>query len=88
MQAIHAHLIYIHRLSWRIQLVGCCACTQQIPVSRSPQNELTRSAGGMLRTKAAAPAVRVVVDMREFMSSLPAVLYQQVRSIQNKPIER
>jgi ERCC4-type nuclease len=42
----------------------------------------------MLRTKAAAPAVRVVVDMREFMSSLPAVLYQQVRSIQNKPIER
>lgn len=45
---------------------------------RALQNALTRLAGGM-RTKTAAPAVRVVVDMREFMSSLPAVLYQQVR---------
>jgi len=40
------------------------------------QNALTRIAGGM-RSKTAAPAVGVVVDMREFMSSLPAVLYQQ-----------
>ena len=41
------------------------------------QNALTRTAGGRQRTSA-PPAVKVVVDMREFMSSLPTVLYQQV----------
>jgi ERCC4-type nuclease len=39
-------------------------------------NTLTRRAGG--RALRAQPK-RVVVDVREFMSSLPSVLHQQVR---------
>jgi DNA excision repair protein ERCC-4 len=44
----------------------------------SLQNAITRVAG-----RGAAPKAlprRLVVDMREFMSSLPAVLHQQVGS--------
>lgn len=39
-------------------------------------NPLTRCAGGLLPGRAAPK--RIVVDVREFMSSLPAVLHQQV----------
>ncbi len=41
-------------------------------------NALTRAAGGRVRAAAPAPR-RLVVDVREFMSSLPAVLHQKAR---------
>jgi hypothetical protein len=41
-------------------------------------NSLTRRAGG--RAAARPMHTRVIVDVREFMSSLPAVLHQQVRA--------
>ena len=42
----------------------------------SVANALTRVAGG--RTGARVAPRRIVVDVREFMSTLPAVLHQQV----------
>ncbi len=41
----------------------------------SAHNALTRRAGGRMSNRPTPK--RVVVDMREFMSSLPAVLHQQ-----------
>ncbi|MEW5305380.1 MAG: hypothetical protein WDW36_007923 [Sanguina aurantia] len=41
------------------------------------QNALTRVAGGRAPAAAKKPMRRLVVDVREFMSSLPAVLHQQ-----------
>lgn len=40
-------------------------------------NAVTRQAGGRLAAAAKPVPRRVVVDMREFMSSLPAVLHHQ-----------
>lgn len=40
------------------------------------QNALTRRAGGRAGAPKVAPR-RIVVDIREFMSSLPSVLHQQ-----------
>ena len=52
------------------------------PVQRADNsasaNSITRRGGG---SKAATDKVRLVVDMREFMSSLPAVLYAQAYSL-------
>lgn len=52
------------------------------PVERADNsasaNSITRKGGG---NKAAVDKVRLVVDMREFMSSLPAVLYAQAYSL-------
>ena len=67
-----------------------CCCRQVDPSRRLPathhedalllggaSNALTRRAGGRGGTGRPQPK-RVVVDVREFMSSLPAVLHQQV----------
>ncbi|GLJ46967.1 hypothetical protein SUGI_0991250 [Cryptomeria japonica] len=44
------------------------------PISGASQNALTRKAGGR---KAPEKQIQVIVDMREFRSSLPSVLHQQ-----------
>lgn len=44
------------------------------PSSVAPQNSLTRKAGGR---KTAEKEMQIIVDMREFMSSLPNVLHQK-----------
>lgn len=41
------------------------------------QNQLTRMAGGRSAGAARPTPKRLVVDVREFMSALPAVLHQQ-----------
>lgn len=58
----------------------------QLPTSQADQwldvyqqNALTRVAGGRAAGGGKQQPKRLVVDMREFMSSLPAVLHQQVR---------
>lgn len=51
--------------------IGTTSCEPESPAS---QNSLTRKAGGR---KAVEKDMQVIVDMREFMSSLPNVLHQK-----------
>ena len=48
---------------------------EELPLLGGASNALTRRAGG--RAPSRPDPKRVVVDVREFMSSLPAVLHQQ-----------